>query len=108
MPEVKVVQFNVKSRDLTRVFGPDRRLAITGVACKTVRVWNQETGECIRQLNGHKNRMWGLAWSSDQSPETRTSSRSEKRRASFARSPRRNFTSCREPATLHSKIDRLG
>ena len=32
---------------------------------RSVRVWNVETGECIRQLVGHTERVWGLAWSRD-------------------------------------------
>jgi len=52
-------------RDLTCVFSPDRTRAATGVVGRSVRVWDLETGVCIRQLAGHTERVWGLAWSRD-------------------------------------------
>ena len=59
---VKVVQLELKSSDLTCAFSPDRKRAVTGVVNKSVRMWDLETGKCIRQLEGHKERIWGLAW----------------------------------------------
>ncbi len=52
-------------QDLTCAFSPDRQLAATGVVGKSVRIWAVETGECLRQLVGHIERVWGLAWSRD-------------------------------------------
>jgi ankyrin repeat protein len=63
---VRVVHLQMKTpRDLTCAFSPDRTRAATGVVGRTVRVWNVETGECLRQLAGHTERVWGSAWSPD-------------------------------------------
>ncbi|HEY1336577.1 MAG TPA: ankyrin repeat domain-containing protein [Bryobacteraceae bacterium] len=62
----RVVQLEMKTpRDLTCAFSPDRTRAATGVVGRSVRVWNVETGECLAQLVGHTERIWGLAWSRD-------------------------------------------
>ncbi len=64
--EVRVVQLQLQTpRDLTCAFSPDRTRAATGVVGRSVRLWDVETGECLRQLVGHTERVWGLAWSSD-------------------------------------------
>jgi len=61
---VRVVQLPMKTpHDLTCAFSPDRTLAVTGVVGRSVRVWNVQTGECIHQMVGHTERVWGLAWS---------------------------------------------
>jgi ankyrin repeat protein len=63
---LRVVQLQIKTpRDLTCAFSPDRTLAATGVVGRSVRVWNVETGECVHQMVGHTERVWGLAWSRD-------------------------------------------
>ena len=62
----RVVQLQMKTpQDLTCAFNLDRTLAATGVVGRSVRVWNIETGECLAQLVGHTERVWGLAWSRD-------------------------------------------
>jgi ankyrin repeat protein len=64
--EVRVVQLQLQTpRDLTCAFSPDRARAVTGVVGRSVRLWDVETGECLRQLVGHTERVWGLAWSGD-------------------------------------------
>jgi WD40 repeat protein/ankyrin repeat protein len=62
----RVVQLQIKTpRDLTCAFSPDRTRAATGVVGRSVRVWNVETGDCLAQLVGHTERIWGVAWSRD-------------------------------------------
>jgi ankyrin repeat protein len=62
----RVVELQMKTpRDLTCVFSPDRTRLATGVVGRTIRVWNVESGECLAQLAGHSERVWGLAWSRD-------------------------------------------
>ena len=62
----RVIQLQMKTpRDLTCAFSPDRTRAATGVVGRSVRVWNVESGECLAQLTGHTERVWGLAWSRD-------------------------------------------
>src|SRR5207245_2958005 len=48
-----------------RRFSPGRTRAATEVVGRSVRVWNIETGECVHQMVGHTERVWGLAWSRD-------------------------------------------
>lgn len=61
MPE-QFVQLDQQSRDLTCAFNPDRTCAITGVIGKTVPVWDLASGRRVRELTGHTDRIWGLAW----------------------------------------------
>ncbi len=62
----RVVQLQMKTpRDLTCAFSPDRTRVATGVVGRSVRVWNVETGDCLAQLVGHTERIWGVAWSRD-------------------------------------------
>ena len=62
----RIIQLQIKTpRDLTCAFSPDRTRAATGVVGRSVRVWNVATGECLAQLAGHTERIWGLAWSRD-------------------------------------------
>ena len=62
----RVIQLQMKTpQDLTCAFSPDGTRAATGVVGRTVRVWDVETGECVHQMVGHTERVWGLAWSRD-------------------------------------------
>jgi len=47
-------------------FSPDGRRALTGCYDKTVRLWDVETGCCLRVLEGHMSVVFGVAWSADQ------------------------------------------
>ncbi|MBS1831229.1 MAG: WD40 repeat domain-containing protein [Acidobacteria bacterium] len=57
-----ILQLDLKARDLTCAFNADRTRAVTGVIGLTARIWDTATGELIRELAGHTNRIWGVAW----------------------------------------------
>ena len=44
----------------------DQRRALSGSDDKTVRLWDVETGRCLRVLEGHTSAVWSVAWSADQ------------------------------------------
>ncbi|MFA6972939.1 MAG: TIR domain-containing protein [Gallionella sp.] len=63
----KVIQLDYKGKGIiTCVFSLDGKRAITGDIEKTVRVWDVETGRCMRVLKGHTDHVWTIAWSADQ------------------------------------------
>ncbi|MCI0691760.1 TIR domain-containing protein [candidate division KSB1 bacterium] len=47
-------------------FSPDGKRAITAADDKTVRLWDVETGRCLRVLEGHTEKVQSVAWSADQ------------------------------------------
>lgn len=47
-------------------FSPDGRRALSGASDNTVRLWDLETGRCLRLLEGHSEVVWSVAWSDDQ------------------------------------------
>ena len=46
-------------------FNPDRKLALSGGADNTVRLWDVETGRCLRTFEGHTGSVWSVEWSPD-------------------------------------------
>jgi small GTP-binding protein len=46
-------------------FSPDGRYALSGGDDNTVRIWDPESGRCLRVLEGHFNSVWSVAWSPD-------------------------------------------
>jgi hypothetical protein len=47
-------------------FSPDGKRALTGADDATARLWDLETGRCLRVLDGHMQDVWTLAWSANQ------------------------------------------
>ena len=48
------------------VFSPDGTRALTGAGDKTVRLWDVETGRCLRVFEGHTDDVYHVVWSTDQ------------------------------------------
>jgi small GTP-binding protein len=46
-------------------FSPDGKLVVSAAEDKTVRLWNVETGRCLRVLEGHSDGVFSVAWSPD-------------------------------------------
>lgn len=47
-------------------FSPDGKQILSAANEDLVRVWDTETGRCVRVLEGHNAYVWAVAWSTDQ------------------------------------------
>jgi hypothetical protein len=62
----KAIQLNSKLRIYSYAFSPDRKRALSGAADNNVRLWDVETGQCLRVLEGHTDIVRSVEWSTDQ------------------------------------------
>ena len=64
----RALHLQVETEEMYGVFSPDRSRLLTGGdgAHPKVHIWDVETGNCLRVLNGHEEPVAALAWSEDQ------------------------------------------
>jgi small GTP-binding protein len=62
----KAIQLDYDGNIYDYAFSPDGKRALTGGDDNTVRLWNVETGHCLRAFEGHKGIVWSVSWSDDQ------------------------------------------
>jgi hypothetical protein len=62
----KVIQLDYKEVILDYAFSPDGKCALTGSNDTTVRLWDVETGHCLRVLEGHNGDVNYVVWSADE------------------------------------------
>ena len=46
-------------------WSPDSRMIATGSDDSNIRLWDIESGELVRTLEGHQGSVWSVAWSGD-------------------------------------------
>jgi WD40 repeat protein len=65
VPE-KAVQLKYKAMIRAYAFDLNGKQVVTGGEDKTVRLWDMNTGDCLRVFQGHIDDIWSIAWSADQ------------------------------------------
>jgi small GTP-binding protein len=63
----RAIQLDYKDASVdVYAFSPDGKRALTSSSDGTVRLWDLETGRCLRVLQGHTSPIYRVAWSVDQ------------------------------------------
>jgi small GTP-binding protein len=62
----KSIQLDYKGESNAYTFSPDGKRIIVGGDDKMVRLWDVETGRCLRVFKGHSEFINSVAWSADQ------------------------------------------
>jgi small GTP-binding protein len=63
----KAIQLDYDQTDLDYAFSSDGKRVLAGGLDRKVRLWDIETGRCLRVFKGHKDAVESLSWSADQS-----------------------------------------
>src|SRR5579872_945815 len=62
----RVLQLDARTSFRDFAFSPDGKLALTGGKDRLVRLWDMDTGRCVRVFAGHEDKVWSVEWSADQ------------------------------------------
>src|SRR5712692_2763799 len=62
----KAIQLDYAPSTYAHAFSPDGKRVLTGADDNTVRLWDLETGNCLRVLEGHSAGLYRVTWSADQ------------------------------------------
>lgn len=65
-PTDSAIQLEPTVSFICYAFSWDRRFALSGGKDRTVRLWEVQTGRCLRLFHGHSDEVWSLAWSRNQ------------------------------------------
>jgi len=63
--EARIISLGHAAAVRSVVFSPDGQRALSGSKDKTVRLWDVESGRCLRVLESHTNSVRSVAWSPD-------------------------------------------
>ena len=62
----RAVQLDYNETINAYAFSSDGKRTLSGSRDHTVRLWDVETGRCLRVFKGHTSVVWSVAWSADQ------------------------------------------
>jgi small GTP-binding protein len=62
----RIIQLDYKAVIYEYAFSTDGKRVLTGADDRTVRLWDIETGRCLRVFKGHTNSPYCVAWSADE------------------------------------------
>jgi small GTP-binding protein len=62
----KIIQLDYKAGSYSYAFSTDGKRVLMAARDKTVRLWDVETGRCLRVLEGHTDELYSVAWRADQ------------------------------------------
>ena len=62
----KIIQLDYKAHIEAYAFSPDGKRALSSGSDNAMRLWDMETGRCLRVFDDHTQEVWSVAWTADQ------------------------------------------
>ncbi|MDB6122972.1 MAG: WD-repeat protein [Pedosphaera sp.] len=62
----KAIQLDYNATVRVWAFSLDTKRVLSGSHDRTLRLWETETGRCLRVFKGHTDEVWSISWSADQ------------------------------------------